>query len=358
MKDSKKIFAIPVIAFIMILALAVSTANATTADTSPNREQGIFDPNVEWSGGSGIAGNGGGALALPRHQEYAQSTIRHGEPSLPADAVKGETERGRSEGGSDKPVDAISPLFVEMGARFFYTDYEEDIDPPQRSTNSGWLPGMYLDLGYRKNNGLYLRFSGSYASGDLAYDGSDQNGTAIYFSNDPQKFYRFEANVGYVFQAGPNTSLVPYIGYGYRYWERGEANPSIGNYREVYDWHYLSLGIRIEHDLNSRWRVGIAAAANIMFMGRMKVSLSELDSGYNDPAFNLGDRIGLRITVPIRYALTGNWSVTGTPWYEYSPIGASDMELLTYRGTGKSLVMEPSSTTTQYGFDLGIAYSF
>lgn len=251
-----------------------------------------------------------------------------------------------------------SPFFVEMGARFFYTDYEEDLDSPQKSTNSGWLPGMYLGFGYRKDNGLYLRLFGSYATGDLAYDGSDQGGTAIYFSNDPQKFYRLEADVGYAFQAGPKTLILPYTGYGYRYWKRGEANPFIGNYREEYDWHYLPVGIRIEHEFDARWRIGIAAAVNIMFMGRMKASLSELDSGYNDPAFNLGDRIGSCVSVPIRYAFAKNWSVTGTPWYEHTPIGASNLELLTYRGTAKSLVMEPSSRTNQYGFDLGVACSF
>ncbi len=256
-------------------------------------------------------------------------------------------------------VDASpSPFFLEMGAKFFYTDYEEDLDPPQKSANSGWLPGMYLGFGCRKQNGLYWRLFGSYASGDLAYDGSDQGGTAIYFSNDPQKFYRLEANVGYAFQAGPRTLILPYTGYGYRYWKRGEANPSIGNYKEEYDWHYLPVGIRIEHAFNARWRVGIAAAANIMFMGRMKASLSELDSGYNDPAFNLGDRIGLCASAPIRYAWAKNWTVTGTPWYEYTPIGASNLELLTYRGTAKSLVMEPSSRTNQCGLDLGVEYSF
>ncbi len=251
-----------------------------------------------------------------------------------------------------------SPFFMELGVKFFYTDYEEDLDPPQKSTNSGWLPGMYLGFGYRKHSGLYVRLYGSYASGDLAYDGSDQGGTAIYFSNDPQTFYRFEANIGYGFQADPKTLLMPYTGYGYRYWRRGEANPSIGNYEEEYDWHYLPLGIRVEHEFNARWRIGITAAANIMFMGRMKVSLSELDSGYNDPAFNLGDRIGLCVSAPIRYAFAKKWSVTGTPWYEYTPIGASNMELLTDHGTAKSLVMEPSSRTNQYGFDLGVEYSF
>jgi hypothetical protein len=258
----------------------------------------------------------------------------------------------------DAAADSSPPFFAEMGARFFYTDYEEDIDPPQKSTNSGWLPGVYLGFGYKKNNGLYLKLSGSYASGDLAYDGSDQSGTAIYFSNDPQRFYRFEANIGYAFQAGPRTFLVPYIGYGYRFWKRGEANPSIGNYKEEYDWHYLPLGVRVEHDFAARWRFGVTAAAHIMFMGRMKVSLSDLDSGYNDPAFNLGDKIGFYMAAPVRYAFTRNWSVTGTPWFEYSPLGASDLELLTYHGTEKSLVREPSSATKQYGFDLGIAYSF
>lgn len=260
--------------------------------------------------------------------------------------------------GGEAAAGSLPPFFLEMGARYFYTDYEEDIDPPQKSANSGWLPGMYLGFGYRRDSGLYLRISGSYASGDLAYDGSDQNGTPIYFANDPQRFYRLEANVGYLFQAGQRTSLIPYIGYGYRSWKRGEANPSIGNYKEEYGWHYLPLGIRVERDFDPRWRFGITAAANIMFMGRMKVLLSELDSGYNDPAFNLGDKIGFYVAAPVRYAFTGNWSVTGTPWYEYSPIGASGMEVLTYRGSQRSLVREPSSTTNQYGFDLGIAYFF
>ena len=250
------------------------------------------------------------------------------------------------------------PFFLEIGAKYFYTDYKEEINPPGKSTNSDWLPGVHLGIGYRKIDGFYAGLYGSYASGDLTYDGSDQMGTKIYFSNDPQTFYRFEANIGYAFKTGKKTFLVPFMGYGYRYWKRGEANVPLGNYKEEYDWHYLPLGIKVEHGLNEQWRIGVTAAAHFMFMGRLKVSLSELDPGYNNPGLHLGDKIGLYGAIPISCKLTENWSVIGTPWYEYRPIGESDLQILTYYGTAISLLREPASTTHQYGFDLTAAYAF
>jgi hypothetical protein len=238
-----------------------------------------------------------------------------------------------------------------MGLTAYYFDYKEDVVLPTKSTESGWLPGLFGSYTYRRNSVFYTKISAQYAAGNLTYDGSTLSGTPIKYDANPQRFIKLEWDFGYPWAISPNLIITPYLGIGFRYWERGKAETAsiYTSYREDYSWGYIPAGIRVDYDINNHLRIGVNATVNYMFGGNMKAYLSEVGN-YPDMHFTLGDKIGWLAELPITYKFNRKWSLTATPWYEYSAIGESPVNTFGF--------YEPSSSTNQYGVNLSINYSF
>lgn len=90
----------------------------------------------------------------------------------------------------------------------------------------------------------------------------------------------------------------------------------------------------------------------------MTAHFSEVDSLYGpDPTFNLGSKPGVSIEIPVRYYFGPRWSASLAPWYEYSSFGKSEAVQVQYGNSTRGFY-EPSSRTYQYGFNLGVGWSF
>ena len=252
---------------------------------------------------------------------------------------------------------------IDFGFSFFYFDYKEDLTAPLKSTERGWIPGVYGSYEYSQKSGLYARVFTSYAAGDMTYDGSSDGLTPpvvpISFSDSRQKLLKIEGNLGYSFPFRGQGTITPFTGYGFRYWERGQSRitPTFKHAQEDYYWSYLPLGVRIDYPVNSKWRVGSTLQANLMFSGRMKAHLSQIGEADTDPEFNLGNDLGFYIDLPVRYSLSSRWSLAMTPWYEYSSIRESN-HVKVYKGLTYRYICEPGSRTHQYGVHLGAGYHF
>ncbi len=262
---------------------------------------------------------------------------------------------------SVEPPKLFANQFLEFGLMYHYFDYKEDIDPPGKSTEKGWLPGFYLGWSYNKKNDIYSKVLIEFSYGETEYDGTTQSGTPISFSNDNDQFlFRGEWNIGYNFVIAKDISLKPYAGYGYRYWSRGDAKvtATYASYKERYYWHYLPVGMRADVTLGDKLFIEPNAGFRWMFYGRMTAYLSELDPGYNDPEFKLGNKLGWYAEIPVRYKFSPYWSVVVKPWYEYSKIGKSNDDDLTYCGYYDGTYYEPASRTHQYGLNVGLVASY
>jgi len=251
----------------------------------------------------------------------------------------------------------------EFGFMYYYYDYKESLPSPAKSTESGWLPGIYLSYDYKKPSNIYVKLYGNIAGGNLNYDGATQPPFVRPLSFDhSQLFFKFEGNIGYTFSIEDKILLIPYTGYGYRYWRRGESKyvtnifiPSFGSVaiydtKEVYTWNYLPLGVKFSYIVDDRWSLGATAAVNFMFGGKMTAYRSENNPSQSDLDFDLGNKPGYYVEIPISYKFDRNWSIVATFWYEYSEIGKSN--------TLAGGAYEPDSTTNQYGLNLGVSYLF
>jgi hypothetical protein len=264
---------------------------------------------------------------------------------------------------SVEPQKFFANQAFEFGLMYHYFDYKEDIDPPGKSTEKGWLPGFYLGWSYNKKNDIYSKVLLEFSYGDIEYDGTDQTGTIplTYSDNNSQFLFRGEWDIGYNFAVTKNISIKPYVGYGYRNWSRGEEglrSHGISSVKERYYWHYLPAGVSAEFNIGDKFIIEPNAGIRWMFYGKMTADMSELAAGYNDPEFKLGNKIGWYAEIPLKYKFSQYWSVVVKPWYEYSEIGQSDTVPLTYYGSIWGYAYEPSSKTHQYGVNIGVVASY
>jgi len=254
---------------------------------------------------------------------------------------------------------------LDFGFMYWHLDYKEDFPPPGKSTESGWLPGIYLGLDYNKRNSVYAKLFLEFSFGDDTYDGTTQTGIPISFSdNNRQFFFRGELDLGYSFAITKNISIKPYAGYGFRCWNRGQpeirqiSGMNLATFQEQYYWHYIPVGVAADFKISDRISIEPNGGARFMFYGKMTARFSDLDPGFNDPDVKLGNRIGYYAEIPVRYKFTKSLSVILKPWYAYDEIGQSDTVDLTYYGTPVATVYEPPSRTHQYGANvvLSVAY--
>jgi hypothetical protein len=249
----------------------------------------------------------------------------------------------------------------EFGLMYHKFDYKEDLPAPLKSTEKGWLPGIYAGWNYNKKNDVYTKIFLEYSFGNTTYDGTTSAGTPITFSDhNNQSLFRFEWDIGYNFAISKSISLKPYVGYGYRNWSRGEVDvtATYTSYNEKYYWHYLPVGIMADLTIGDKLVIQPNAGLRIMFNGKMTANLSELDPGYNDPHFTLGNKTGWYAEIPVTYKFSQTWAIVMKPWYEYSEIGQSDTVPLTYYGAIYGYAYEPSSKTHQYGVNVGVVASY
>jgi hypothetical protein len=250
--------------------------------------------------------------------------------------------------------------FFELSGSYYHFDYNEELPSPLKSTETAWLPGGKMVYGYEgKSSSFYGSLAYDYTQANTDYDGTTQQGAPIKLKSK-HTLMRGEANVGYSVKhiEGEAFDLTPYAGVGYRYWERliGDTDPN--GYRELYTWWYVPVGIKAKYGISDSWSIGCDVSARIMFNGNIKFDFAASDATINSPDVSLGNKIGMKASVPLAVQLSSEVSLICEPWYEHSAIGASNDVVVTQNGTAVALVHEPDSATNQYGVDVGIRWEF
>jgi hypothetical protein len=255
---------------------------------------------------------------------------------------------------------AQTPQFVEGGVGYYCFNYNEDVPSPLKSSESGWLPGFRGVYGFDGNTGSFYAVAiGEYTQAKTDYDGTTQNGTSLKLTSK-NTFTRGEFNLGYKIKniGGSTFELIPYSGVGYRYWERliGDTDPR--GYREVYTWWYIPVGVKAELGIDDSWRIGCDISARIMFNGNINFDFASSDPSLNSPTAQLGNRLGVKASIPFEVALSPEFVLKFGPWYEYSAIGSSNEVIVTQNDAPVAYFQEPNSTTNQYGVDVGVKWEF
>jgi Tfp pilus assembly protein PilF len=229
--------------------------------------------------------------------------------------------------------------------------------------DTGWLNGATVEAKY---DGVqfpfFVRANFDYlTSSSATYDGGIQNpvtqNVKPLTTSISETIYKTEFNVGYKVWNPEHFTLAPYLGIGYRDWERGQDALPI--YKESYTWWYGTIGANLAYRVTDRVLVGLDAALLVPFNPQMQTSIA---SRIDTKTFNLESQIGYRIQVPVSYDIYKGKeykiSTFLTPYYEWWNVGKSSVETVTQGGVPVGNFLEPTNNTDLYGFKIGLGVNF
>jgi hypothetical protein len=250
-------------------------------------------------------------------------------------------------------VFSISSQANEFGVGLDYHnfDYVEDIVPPGKSSESGWVPllagFLKVPLVASMGKDSYFKISGSaMIEADTHYSGTTLNGNNPVETTDKGTFYDLDSSI----YLSPMSALYFHAGVGYHYWKRTLTSGS--GYKEVYTWYTIPLGIMYFDKVASNFSMGVDFTYKLMMNGKIQVIFSESISTGDDSTLDLGNLPGYRIEFPMETAISNRVRLRGVPYYEHSEIGESNIKFNnTPVSGGGSLgnIQEPNSKTNQYG---------
>lgn len=257
-------------------------------------------------------------------------------------ATAGAADRGRA-----VPAHRFSLSFVPL-----YYDYAEELTPPLKSAEYGWLPGFSVGYTYWGDAvPAYGRVSFEYAGGELTYDGSVQDQTgqvSPYTSSSPAGISKLQLRAGYILKriGGAALDIALYTGYCRNFWSRDIAGGPPTGYLEEYFWSTIPLGFEGEWQSGGRWSIGLGVAVRFMVSGEIMVERPE----FGNPTLTLGNEPGWMASLPVSFAITRNWVVFFEPGYERSAIHESSPSTPDANG---NYILEPSSSTHQFWISAG-----
>ena len=246
---------------------------------------------------------------------------------------------------------------VWLGGRMGYFYFKEIQYDTTLCKDYGFMPGV--DTGVALNKGpWWIRGSFDFnITHGATYKGQAQVGEPVKFNNEHEIIWVAEGNIGYSFAADLTWGIIyitPYTGVGYRHWSRGQADSETGNYREVYKWVFIPVGLNVIYDSDVKaWSGGIDLAMLFPISPRVDAHLHELVPSMQDIELRPQWRPGFRVQLPLFYSLNSHWGVYIIPQYTYWALEESKIE----EQMGWQLY-EPASSTHYFCVRAGISYRF
>jgi len=253
------------------------------------------------------------------------------------------------------PIYAQTTLFVGLAPGYF--QYKEKEHDTTLDKDHGFLTGLNAAVLWTRNL-WWMRGNLNFASTHRAtYKGQTQSGDPLKFDNEHETVYMLEGDLGYTFEARVPWGIInvtPYTGVGYRRWIRGQTDTNTGNYKEVYTWGFVPLGVNMFPQAKPEsWLIGLDLAVLLPFFPRLEAHLHDLNPVFEDVDFELPGRPGFRIQVPLLFKSSSKWSVRFVPMYTYWSFDQSRFE-----ETAGLPVYEPASVTHRFQVLLGVGYTW
>ena len=239
---------------------------------------------------------------------------------------------------------AETNLFAQAGG--FHSQYQENIQPGDGE--HGFTPGFTIGGGVLMpsalpNLDLYGAFSYEYTAGNLTYNGHYQPSGTPLTATDGAAFNRVEGRVGLGLPvAGGVAEAIPFLAGGYQSWNRNVTVTGGQGADEVYSSGMAGGGVKLDIPITAT----IVASGTAELLGLVGTHIEVSDYGIGS---GMGDSAQERVSLGLDDALHGPLHVQAS----------ADWEHFNYAGSQPfDGIYEPSSTTTQFGVNLGLAYSF
>lgn len=256
------------------------------------------------------------------------------------------------------PAHAENRFVIGGGIRDFL--YKEDIAAPDKSEEHGLFPsfiGEYHWLPYGKAGvDLSVNFE-SIVMATSDYSGTELNSHAGISAKDTHTIVDFGFRASW--PVLPTLSL--FAGLTSHSWHRVLSYGS--GYHEDYSWLYADLGARLLIVDNTAGRFYVSGSARPTFNGKIEVNFSDHVIDGENSTMDLGSTTGFRGSAEYEEDLTADWGLLVSLWLEGSSIGKSNSvyngtDGLGGSGTSGATILEPASSTQQYGVSASFSHDF
>jgi hypothetical protein len=236
-----------------------------------------------------------------------------------------------------------------VGHRIDY--YETTPTIPRFSSERGWLPGLQLGLSAMGPMGdvtnIYVMGAFTWIQGRTEYGASGGPVTADRSGADIRTL---DIRLGKGFDVAANWMITPYLGVGYRSWNRDLSNRSGPfGYSELYEHGYVGGGLLVQWAATDRIVLSASGLVGTTLAPKMATSFN--GGALIDPlTYDLGSSAVYMAGLSADYAITREWHANAGVDFLSFRYGASAVAL-----DGS---LEPDSRTSNWTLKAGFGYSF
>jgi len=198
---------------------------------------------------------------------------------------------------------------------------------------------------------LYTDFSGEYVTGKIKYDGykmvSPYEPLSFKATNN---FANIDAKLGVVLLNYEHFQIIPYGGFGFRYWSRTTSSDC-----RYYNFKPIA-GVRLNISLGDDLVLSPYADLGMTLWGHAKSKAYDAAENFiGDVNHKLGNKAIREAGLEINYRLENEIFLTAAASYTGFMYGKSSPQ---HVGSYAKPFTEPNSKTNEYRFTLGVRYSF
>lgn len=281
-------------------------------------------------------------------------------------------------GGSVPSQDSVIPAYLAENAQanrhaeiqaaetnlrisggFMHTQYHENLQPGD--DESGYTPGLGVGasvlLPFTRNRpaspDFYAALDYDIDAGNILYAGhlQEEDGGAPLDATDHAVFQRIEARLGVGFPLENGIESIPFFAFGYQAWNRNDTSAETIDGGEFYHSGLFGLG----------WKLDVPVTPTIVLSGDGEF-LALAGGGITNPEIGYGLDFGRgfgvtpeeRIELALDDQVAGHFHLFAKAFWEHFNYSGTHPE---YYGDA-GYAYEPLSTTTQFGLNVGAAYSF
>lgn len=221
------------------------------------------------------------------------------------------------------------------------------IHPPfkPKSTEAGTIVGLTFDKRTAFFRKIYTDLYLDFYNGELEYDGSYQKTHEPLVFNARHIFFNADAKLGGILTFANSFSLqiIPYVGVGYRYWDRGYNNIL----EEEYQHFKNSIGLKLDWLLTDNCVLSPYIEGGKTFSARMKDTNGDLGT------FTLGNKPIYSVGLELNYKMSYKFFLNGFVDFTSFEYGRSEYKHSVER---KGDYCEPASKTNEIKVGLGIRF--
>jgi hypothetical protein len=252
---------------------------------------------------------------------------------------------------------------LSLSVGLMHTQYHENATPGTGDDENGFsyggtagasllAPGLLM----LHNEDLYTALNFDLTGGNLNYGGHYLASGLPATATDRAVFFRIEARFGIGFPLVDGMELIPFLAGGYQSWNRNIDQPGQFGTDEQYTSGLAGAGLKLDAPITPRIVLTGTAEGLGLFAGN--VALNNVIQSHG-----LGGSAEERLSLGADYAVNPHLHVFGTADWEHFNYAGNKPTLSTYSATcgGNGFqceFYEPLSTTTQFGVNAGVAYSF